>query len=110
MKIGEASKKCGLPIKTVRYYADVGLISPARRDNQYRDFDAKTINSLILIGRARALDFSISECKEILELAEASAANSKTSDHNSHHLISKLRKRRCDVEELEKLFFSVARV
>lgn len=106
MRIGDAAKKCGLPVKTVRYYADIGLICPARRTNHYRDFDAGTIETLILLGRARALDFSISECKEILKVAEENSEKKKASGHNIDHLVTKLLKRREDIEELEKLLTS----
>jgi MerR family copper efflux transcriptional regulator len=37
MNIGTVSEKSGLPAKTIRYYEDIGLISPDRRDNGYRD-------------------------------------------------------------------------
>jgi hypothetical protein len=35
MNIGTVSDKSGLPAKTIRYYDDIGLISPDRRDNGY---------------------------------------------------------------------------
>ncbi len=103
MKIGEAAKKCGLSVKTVRYYTDIDLISPARRENDYRDFDEATIAKLILVGRARSLDFSISECAEILEIAEADPAKQRLYGGQIEHLIAKLAARRDDIKELQKL-------
>ena len=31
MNISGAAKAAGLPVKTVRYYADIGLVEPAAR-------------------------------------------------------------------------------
>ena len=38
MNIGEASEQSGLPVKTIRYYEDIGLVRPLRSENGYRDF------------------------------------------------------------------------
>ena len=38
MNIGEVSKKAALPAKTIRYYEDIGLITPLRDPNGYRCF------------------------------------------------------------------------
>ncbi|BBH63864.1 MerR family transcriptional regulator [Actinoplanes sp. OR16] len=39
MKIGELSKRTGIPARMLRYYEDQGLITPQRLDNGYRDYD-----------------------------------------------------------------------
>ncbi|MET0380834.1 MAG: MerR family DNA-binding transcriptional regulator, partial [Methyloceanibacter sp.] len=38
MNIGEAAAQSGLPPKTIRYYEDIGLLRPGRRDNGFRDY------------------------------------------------------------------------
>ena len=73
MKIGDAAKRCGLPVKTVRYYADIGLVAPARQANGYRDYGEAEMRRLSFIGRARAFGFSIEDCRRLLGLYEDEA-------------------------------------
>lgn len=70
MKIGDAAKRSGLPVKTVRYYADIGLVTPARSANGYRTYGEAELKRLSFIGRARAFGFSIDECRSLLGLYE----------------------------------------
>ncbi len=76
MNIGEVSKRANLPAKTIRYYEDVGLISPERRENGYREFGEVELNKLVFIGHARALGFGMSECRDLLALYEDDARES----------------------------------
>lgn len=68
MKIRDAAAAAGLPVKTVRYYAEIGLVSPARAANGYRDYDADGARRLGFIGRARSFGFSVAECRQLLDL------------------------------------------
>lgn len=38
MNICDVSELSGLPIKTIRYFEDIGLVPPARRESGYRAF------------------------------------------------------------------------
>ena len=68
MNIGDAATQSGLPAKTIRYYEDIGLISPARSGNGYRDFSQADMHKLAFVQRARSLGFSIEECRVLLSL------------------------------------------
>jgi len=68
MNIGQASKRSGLPPKTIRYYEDVGLIRPARQANGFRDYGDREVNELTFIARARGLGFTVEECRHLLDL------------------------------------------
>ncbi|MEV8465990.1 Cu(I)-responsive transcriptional regulator [Fluviibacterium sp. DFM31] len=68
MNIGDAAKASGLPSKTIRYYEDIGLLVPPRTANGYRDFGPREINILTFLARARALGFTIEECRALLAL------------------------------------------
>lgn len=70
MNISLAAKQTGLPAKTIRYYEDISLISPARRDNGYRDYDDSDVHKLRFLQRARSLGFTIEECRSLLSLYE----------------------------------------
>lgn len=70
MNIGTAAGLCGLPAKTIRYYEDIELVVPDRRDNGYRDYGEADVDNLRFLRRARGLGFSIEECRQLLSLYE----------------------------------------
>ena len=81
LSIGEASKASKLPVKTIRYYEDIGLISPPRQDNGYRFYRDKELHKLKFVQRTRSLGFSIEDCRVLLSLYEdeqRSSASVKT--------------------------------
>ncbi|WP_170559251.1 Cu(I)-responsive transcriptional regulator [Ruegeria atlantica] len=70
MNIGDVSNQTGLPAKTIRYYEDIGLIKPLRDDNGYRRFRSQDVHKLNFLGRARALGFTIEDCRTLMALYE----------------------------------------
>lgn len=70
MNIGEVAEAAGLPPKTIRYYEDIGLITPHRAENGYRMFTEAHLHKLAFIARARGLGFSIEQCRTLLALYE----------------------------------------
>ncbi|WP_416884097.1 Cu(I)-responsive transcriptional regulator [Marivita sp.] len=70
MNIGDVAQKAGLPPKTIRYYEDIGLITPLRDTNGYRVFRESDLHKLAFLGRARALGFTIEDCRTLLALYE----------------------------------------
>jgi Cu(I)-responsive transcriptional regulator len=70
MNIGEVAERAGLPAMTVRYYEEIGLISPDRRANGYRSFGPQQLHKLSFLARARGLGFSIEDCRTLLALWE----------------------------------------
>ena len=71
MQIGEAARRAGLTVKTVRYYANIGMVTP-RQDavTGYRDYGEDDVAKLQFVGKARKFDFSVEECRELLGLYE----------------------------------------
>ena len=69
MNIGIAAEHAGLTVKTVRYYANIGMVVPAQNPRTgYRDYSEDDVARLQFIGKARRFDFSIEECRELLSL------------------------------------------
>lgn len=73
MNIGEAAAASGLPAKTIRYYEDIGLVRPLRGGNGYREFRESDMHKLAFLSRARALGFSVDDCRTLLALWEDSS-------------------------------------
>ncbi|MFL4468536.1 Cu(I)-responsive transcriptional regulator [Tateyamaria armeniaca] len=70
MNISQAAQATGLPAKTIRYYEEIGLIQPNRSANGYRTFSQTALHQLNFLARARALGFSIDDCRSLLTLWE----------------------------------------
>ena len=73
MNIGDVAARSGLPAKTIRYYEDIGLVTPKRSENGYRAFAEADLHKLTFLARARALGFSIEDCRALLGLYEDDA-------------------------------------
>ena len=69
MKIGDAASRTGLSSKTIRYYEEIGLLTPAKREgNGYRDYNERDLDTLHFLQRARATGFGLEECRQLLGL------------------------------------------
>lgn len=73
MQIGRVARTTGLTVETIRYYERVGLLpSPRRKETVYgapgyRVYSQEHLRVLEFIKRARALDLSLNQIKEILD-------------------------------------------
>lgn len=87
MNIGEVAERAGLPAKTIRYYEEIGLITPPRDANGYRAFRDTDLHKLAFLGRSRSLGFSIEDCRTLLALYEdRGRASSDVKDIARQHL------------------------
>jgi MerR family copper efflux transcriptional regulator len=72
LKIGQVAKQSGLPVKTLRYYEQLGLLAPtvARSPSGYRLFQPSIFNRLAFIKRSQALGLRLREIRDILEIRD----------------------------------------
>lgn len=69
MNIGQVAQASGVSRKMIRYYEQTGLVrAPERTNSNYRNFDARNVNELRFIKRARSLGFSLEEITNLLSL------------------------------------------
>ena len=67
MKINEVAQISGVSIRTLRYYDEIGLLSPSKDElSKYRIYKEKDIETLQQILFYRELKYSLTEIKEIL--------------------------------------------
>lgn len=100
MNIGDVAEASGVPPKTIRYYEDIGLIRPLRSANGYRTFRDSDLHKLAFLGRARALGFSIADCRNLLALYEDDARTSaEVKDIATGHL-QEIDKKIADLSEM----------
>ncbi|MEA5391705.1 heavy metal-responsive transcriptional regulator [Cyanobium gracile UHCC 0139] len=72
MKIGMLASRSGLPVKTLRYYEDLGLL-PAigRSEGGYRLFAEESLRRLEFIRRLKTLGLSLEEIQGCLAVHDA---------------------------------------
>ncbi|MCX8132223.1 MAG: MerR family transcriptional regulator [Clostridia bacterium] len=92
LSIGEFSKICEVSTKTLRYYAEIGLINPdeVNPENGYRYYSIKQLKKMLFINRLKSYDFSLEEIKAILDLEE---------DQSEEKLCSALNRKRREMQE-----------
>lgn len=87
MNIGDVANLSGLPAKTIRYYEDIGLVQPLRSANGYRSFRESDVHKLAFLGRARALGFTIEDCRSLMKLyADTNRASAEVKQIAEEHL------------------------
>ena len=69
--IGEAAKRSGVKVPTIRYYEGIGLLpSPARTDGNRRQYDDADLRRLAFIRHARELGFEVDAIRTLLALQD----------------------------------------
>lgn len=91
LTITEAAARCGLITRALRYYEDVGLLSPLRTSSRARIYSGSIIDRLELISKLRSAGIGLSEITEILSDPDQSI--------EERRLIDAIRKRLQVVDE-----------
>ncbi|MFW7189932.1 MerR family transcriptional regulator [Lysinibacillus sp. BNK-21] len=70
--IGKFSKICNIPIKTIRYYSDIGLLKPSYIDpvTNYRYYDYDKIQIMKKIMLLKSCQFSLTTINEFINSSE----------------------------------------
>ena len=77
LSIGEFSNICKVSTKTLRYYAEIGLLEPSEvnPENGYRYYSIEQLEKMLFISRLKAYSFSLDEIKTILQTEEMQGDN-----------------------------------
>jgi DNA-binding transcriptional MerR regulator len=97
-QIGEVAERTGLSLRTIRYYEEVGLVTPSGRTaGGFRLYAESDVARLLLIRRMKPLGFSLDEMRDVLAvLDELDAAPEGT---RRDDLIARLEAHRRDAGE-----------
>ena len=72
MQIGEVATLTGLSLRTLRYYEEVGLVTPsARSAGGFRLYTAVDVDRFELVKRMKPLDFSLEDMRGLLAVVDA---------------------------------------
>ncbi|MDP5211001.1 Cd(II)/Pb(II)-responsive transcriptional regulator [Microbulbifer sp. 2205BS26-8] len=68
-RIGEAARRVGCKVETVRYYEQVGLLpEPARTEGNFRLYSEAHLEQLRFIRHCRSLNIPLEDIRNLLEL------------------------------------------
>ncbi|GAA5057493.1 MerR family transcriptional regulator [Nocardia callitridis] len=85
VSIGELSQRTGVPVRTIRFYCDEGVLDSRRTSGGHRVFDPTTVvDQLLLVRRLRALGLGLTPIVDVLHgtisLEQALAAQRRALD------------------------------
>jgi DNA-binding transcriptional MerR regulator len=67
MQIGEVAERIGLSLRTIRYYEEVGLITPSgRTQGGFRLYTERDVVRLQVVKDMKPLGFSLDEMRDLL--------------------------------------------
>ena len=97
--IGEIAEICNIPIRTLRYYDEIGLLVPEKRDieSSYRYYARHQILQANIINQFKIQGYSIKEIKH--QLANNSVSLSEETLNQKH---AELKKTIAELNKLEK--------
>ncbi len=75
MQIGHVAERVGLSLRTVRYYEEVGLLTPAgRSQGGFRLYREAQVERLRLLKGMKPFGLTLEEIRELVELIDRSDA------------------------------------
>ena len=88
LQIGELAKQAGVSIRTVRYYEELGLLSPSNRTSGgMRLYNETDVTRLRFIHQLRTLRLSLDEIKLALDLEQPPRNRQERVDHTLRVLL-----------------------
>ena len=71
MQIGEVAEQTRLSLRTIRYYEETGLVTPATRSpGGFRLYSEADVDRLRLLRQAKPLGFSLDELRDLLAVLD----------------------------------------
>ncbi|WP_026907907.1 MerR family transcriptional regulator [Paucisalibacillus globulus] len=75
--IGELAEEFGITTRAIRYYEEVGLLTPDRTQGNRRIFTKKERIRLLLIFRGKKYGFQLEEIREMIQLFDRDRTGKK---------------------------------
>lgn len=101
--IGQLAKMASTKVQTIRYYEEIGLISPFQRtEGGHRLYGPEDGRRLKFIRHARELGFGIEEIRELLKLSDSPGMSCKAADRIASSHLEQVELRIAKLKSLRK--------
>ena len=108
MRIGELATQAGISTKAIRYYEQIGILTPPERTpSGYRSYDPSALGRLGFVRAAQAVGLTLGEIRQVIAFRDSGQAPcAHVSDLLQRHAadldrrIQELRQLRGELEEL----------
>ena len=108
--IGWLAKQAGVKVATVRFYERNGLLDdPPRTPSRHRRYPEEAVHRLAFIQRAKALGFTLSETRELLELFDEPDTDCSDVQGRAEEKLEDVRSRLRDLRRVEKALRDLTR-
>ena len=108
LSIGALSKRTGVKVPTIRYYEEIGLLSPPERSaGNQRRYEPSALERLAFIRHARDLGFSLDAIRALLQLSERPEQACADADRIAAEQLTAVRER---IARLQRLESELARI
>jgi len=75
MRIGELAARAGISTKAIRYYEQIGILTPpVRTPSGYRAYDQAALGRLGFVRAAQALGLTLGEIRQVIAFRDDGAA------------------------------------
>ncbi len=101
--ISEIAGLFNVSTRTIRYYEELGLLSPVRKENGQRVYGRKERTRLELIFRGKNFGFQLDEIKEMIVLFDQDRTGERQLKRTIQYGKEKLREVDARIEELNQL-------
>ncbi len=91
LQIGEAAESVGLSLRTVRYWEEIGLVTPSTRSSGgFRLYSDDDLHRLLVVKAMKPLGLTLEEMRELLDLIDAAAAPGDSSSSSRDGVFDRL--------------------
>ncbi|EGQ26858.1 MerR family DNA-binding transcriptional regulator [Mammaliicoccus sciuri] len=101
--IRETADLFDVSTRTIRYYEEIGLLSPARSEGNQRLYPASELVKLKLIVRGKKYGFSLEEIKEMVLLFDKDRTGRKQLERTIQYGRRRIEEVELKIQELEEM-------
>lgn len=106
--IREVAREFDVTARTLRYYEEIGLLTPARTETNQRQYNKKEIAKLKLITRGKRYNFSLEEIKEMVLLFDIDRTGKKQLTRTIEYGENKIKEIDARIQELQEIKAEIA--
>lgn len=103
MRIGILAERTGTSVATIRYYEEIGVLRPARRQSGgQRAYDNEDVRRLSFVRRCREFGFPLSDVRSLLSLSGDRAASCDGARDLARTNLESIRRKLDELKGLER--------